>query len=92
MENNKSGRSKRPTGPGQESAIGYGTKMSTRVVHTLKEKVIKDREAGVKEVVRACNTIALAERSVGRKQITPLGATHPHTTNKRRTSNMDRCG
>ena len=65
--------------------------MNTLAVHTLKAKVIKDREAGLKEVVRACYTIALAERSVGGKQITPPDAAHPHTTKKRRTRNMDRC-
>ena len=66
--------------------------MTTLVVHTLMATVIKDREAGLKEAVRACYTIALAERSVGGKQITPPDAAHPHTTKKRRTSNKNRYG
>ena len=81
--------SKIATGLGQEVVVGHGTATSTLVVHTLKAQLIKDREVGLEEAVRAHGTVAQAEMSTGRKKVNPPDAAHPHTTKKRRTSNKD---
>ena len=89
-EEDRNGLSKRATGLGQERVVGHGTAMSTLVVHTTKAQLIKDREVGLEEAVRAHNTVAQAEMSTGMIKVNPPDAAHPHTTKMRRTSNKDR--
>ena len=89
-EKDRNGASKIATGLGLETAVGHGTATSTLVVHTMKAQLIKDREVGSEEAVRAHNTVAQAEMSTGKIKVTLPDAAHPHTTKMRRTSNMDR--